>query len=77
MAGKFRKPEQRLRYFVHLCSGKKQDEASGGIQPKYKLESMKIIMEFPKPNPKDGETEGALPESERKQVSSCGLFDML
>jgi hypothetical protein len=72
MAAKFRKPEQRLRYFTHLCAGKKKDEASGGLQPAYKLESMKIIMEFPKS--KDPEAEGALPESERKQVRPSALF---
>lgn len=50
--------EHVLRYAVHW--------APGNPQPAYKLEGMKIIMEFPKP--KNPEEAGAMPEVERKQV---------
>jgi hypothetical protein len=42
---------------------------AGNPQPAYKLEGMKIIMEFPKP--KNPEEAGAMQEVERKQVTTC------
>jgi hypothetical protein len=40
--------------------------AAGNPQPAYKLDGMKIVMEFPKP--KNPDEAGAMPEVERKQV---------
>lgn len=39
---------------------------TGNPQPAYKIEGMKILMEFP--TPKDPDQAGAMPEVERKQV---------
>jgi hypothetical protein len=39
---------------------------AGNPQPAYKLDGMKIMMEFPKP--KNPDEAGAMPEVERKQV---------
>ncbi|WIA28234.1 hypothetical protein OEZ86_010790 [Tetradesmus obliquus] len=60
-----RKPQARLRHFVGACASKRFDDAGGNPQPAYKLEGMKIIMEFPKP--KNPDEAGAMPEVERKQ----------
>jgi hypothetical protein len=40
---------------------------TGNPQPAYKLDGMKILMEFPKP--KDPEAAGAMAEVDRKQAS--------
>ncbi|KAF6257604.1 hypothetical protein COO60DRAFT_1622218 [Scenedesmus sp. NREL 46B-D3] len=60
-----RKPQARLRHFVAACASKRFDDAGGNPQPAYKLEGMKIMLEFPKP--KNPEEAGAMPEVERKQ----------
>lgn len=57
-------PDKRLRYIVGMCASKRMDEATGAPQPAYKMDGMKIMLEFPKPK---NEEEG--PEAgERKQV---------
>lgn len=63
------KPEARLKYFTALCGGKRHDDRSGAPQPAYRLDSMKIIMEFPKP--KDPSAADAMPEAERRQELSA------
>jgi hypothetical protein len=40
---------------------------TGNPQPAYKLEGMKILMEFPKPKDEE-QAANAMPEVERKQV---------
>ncbi|KAG2501690.1 hypothetical protein HYH03_000192 [Edaphochlamys debaryana] len=57
-------PEKRLRYFVHLCQGKKLDEATGNPQPSYRLDGLKIMAEFPKLK---GDEEQEQDNVERKQ----------
>ena len=58
-------PDKRLRHIVAMCGHKRMDEATGASQPAYKMDGMKIMMEFPKPK---NEEEG--PETgERKQVT--------
>lgn len=57
--------EKRLRYFVHLCQGKKLDEATGNPQPSYRLDGLKIMAEFPKIK---GDEEQEQDNVERKQV---------
>eukprot|EP00879_Flechtneria_rotunda_P006150 GHRR01006467.1.p1 GENE.GHRR01006467.1~~GHRR01006467.1.p1 ORF type:complete len:1335 (+),score=429.51 GHRR01006467.1:359-4363(+) len=64
-----RKPQARLRHFVAACASKRFDDAGGNPQPSYKLEAMKILMEFPKP--KDPEAAGAMADVERKQELSA------
>ena len=44
-----RNPEQRLRAFLALCGSKRFDEETGAPQPAYKMDSMRIMAEFPKP----------------------------
>ena len=44
-----RNPEQRLRAFLALCGGKRFDEETGAPQPAYRMDSMRIMAEFPKP----------------------------
>ena len=44
-----RNPEQRLRAFLALCGGRRFDEETGAPQPAYKMDSMRIMAEFPKP----------------------------
>jgi hypothetical protein len=51
---------------VCVCLPCVQLLTAGNPQPAYKMEGMKIIMEFPKP--KNPEEAGAMPEVERKQV---------
>lgn len=61
-------PDKRLRYIVGMCASKRMDEATGAPQPAYKMDGMKIMLEFPKPK---NEEEG--PEAgERKQVCAEG-----
>ncbi|GAX77905.1 hypothetical protein CEUSTIGMA_g5347.t1 [Chlamydomonas eustigma] len=56
-------PDKKLRYIVGMCGHKRMDEATGAPQPAYKMEGMKIMMEFPKPkNDSEGPDMG-----ERKQ----------
>ena len=49
-----RNPEQRLRAFLQLCGSKRFDEETGAPQPAYKLDSMRIMAEFPKPKVRAG-----------------------
>lgn len=54
---------------------------SGNPQPAYKLEGMKILMEFPKPKDEE-QMANAMPEVERKQVSlltrrHCALCSLI
>ena len=44
-----RNPEQRLRAFLALCGSRRFDEETGAPQPAYKMDSMRIMAEFPKP----------------------------
>eukprot|EP00877_Chromochloris_zofingiensis_P013598 jgi/Chrzof1/8492/Cz03g13040.t1 len=75
-AMRLKKPEARLRFFTNASAGKRHDDASGGSQPSYKLESMKIIMEFPKP--KNPDEQNAIPENERKQeLSAAKCYEIL
>ncbi|KAF8072459.1 NRPB1 [Scenedesmus sp. PABB004] len=64
-----RKPQARLRHFVGACASKRYDDAGGNPQPAYKLEGVKILMEFPKP--KDEEAASAMAEVDRKQELSA------
>lgn len=48
-ASRIREPEQRLRAFLALCGSKRFDEETGAPQPQYKLETMRIMAEFPRP----------------------------
>jgi hypothetical protein len=50
-----------------LCCGVVWCGATGNPQPAYKLEGMKILMEFPKPKDEE-QAANAMPEVERKQV---------
>ncbi|KAL3142999.1 DNA-directed RNA polymerase II subunit rpb1 [Trebouxia sp. C0009 RCD-2024] len=60
-----RKPEAKLRIILGACQGVTKDEASGAPQPKYRLDGLRIMMEFPKP--KDDEEQAAENITERKQ----------
>jgi DNA-directed RNA polymerase beta' subunit len=44
-----RNPEQRLRAFLALCGSKRFDEETGAPQPAYRMDSMRLMAEFPKP----------------------------
>lgn len=65
MAIKARKPEQRLRAFLGHCQGRKECPYTNAPQPSYRMDGMKIMMEFPKPK-----TDDDLPpeQADRKQV---------
>ena len=69
-----RKPEQRLRAFLALCGGKRVCDFTGGPQPQYRLESMRIMAEFPKPKDDDDLAPEAASEIERKQA--CNGSDL-
>lgn len=72
------KPEARLRYFTALCASKRVDEATGAPQPSYRLEGVKIVLEFPKPKNADDPIASQIPESERRQeLSAARCYDIL
>ncbi|KAG1671615.1 hypothetical protein FOA52_006846 [Chlamydomonas sp. UWO 241] len=64
---RIRDPERRLRHLVGMCASKRVDEATGAPQPAYKMDSMKIMLEFPKPKNEEEEPE----TGERKQELSA------
>ena len=61
-----KKPEQRLRTFLGFCQPKKECPYTNAPQPTYRIDGMRIMMEFPKPKADDD-----LPaeQADRKQVS--------
>jgi hypothetical protein len=66
---RIKKPETRLRFFVAACGGKRVDESTGNPQPAYRLDKMKIMMEFAKPKAASAEaTDQQADVGERKQV---------
>ncbi|KAL0051000.1 hypothetical protein WJX82_000334 [Trebouxia sp. C0006] len=65
IAQRARKPEAKLRTILSACQGVTKDELSGAPQPKYRLDGLRIMMEFPKP--KDDEEQAAENITERKQ----------
>lgn len=67
-------PEKRLRAIVAMCANKRVDEATGGLQPSYRLTGIRIDMEFPKPkNEDDGPETG-----ERKQeLTAAHAYEIL
>lgn len=72
-----RKPAARLRHFLTACAHKRWDDAGGNPQPAYKLEGMKILMEFPKPKDEE-QAATAMPEVERKQeLSALACYKIL
>ncbi len=60
-----RNPEARLRAFLALCGGKRVCEHTGGPQPQYRMDGMRIMAEFPKP--KDDDAAESVADVERKQ----------
>ena len=60
-----RAPEARLRAFLALCGSKRVCEHTGGPQPAYRVDGMRIMAEFPKPKDDDGTDSFA--DVERKQ----------
>ena len=74
LAVRSRNPESKLRIVLKACSTKSADDRTGAPQPKYRIDGMKIMMEFPKPKGQDDEM-GAEAITERKQVSTR-LFGM-
>ena len=60
-----RSPEARLRAFLALCGSKRVCEHTGGPQPAYRVDGMRIMAEFPKPKDDDGMDSFA--DVERKQ----------
>ena len=60
-----RNPEQRLRAFLHICQGKKECPYTNAPQPTYRLDGLKIMMEFPKPK---GDEDAPPDTGDRKQV---------
>ena len=60
-----RAPEARLRAFLALCGSKRVCEHTGGPQPAYRVDGMRIMAEFPKPKDDDGMDSFA--DVERKQ----------
>ena len=72
LAVRSRNPQSKLRIVLKACSTKSADDRTGAPQPKYRIDGMKIMMEFPKPNGQDDEM-GAEAITERKQVGT-GCF---
>lgn len=70
LAMRAKKPEQRLRTFLGFCQPKKECPYTNAPQPTYRMDGMKIMMEFPKPKADDD-----LPpeQADRKQVLSCSI----
>jgi hypothetical protein len=60
-----RNPEARLRAFLALCGAKRVCEHTGGPQPQYRMDGMRIMAEFPKP--KDDDAAESVADVERKQ----------
>lgn len=65
-----RSPEARLRAFLALCGSKRVCEHTGGPQPAYRVDGMRIMAEFPKPKDDDGMDSFA--DVERKQEVRWG-----
>jgi hypothetical protein len=70
---RIRNAESRLRYFVGLCSSKRLDEATGNLQPAYRYDAMRVMLEWPAPKASAADGGELHPEQqgERKQVR-CG-----
>ncbi len=66
---RIRSPEARLRYFSNTCAGKKTCEVSGAPLPVYRVDGLKVMMEFPKP--KGDAADAAEATGDRKQVRCC------
>ena len=66
-----RNPEQRLRAFLHHCQGKRECPYTNAPQPLYRLDGVKISLEFPKPKSEDDAPAEA---GDRKQAWSCALL---
>jgi hypothetical protein len=47
-AMRVRNPEARLRAFLAICGSMRTDD-SGGQQPKYRMDTFRIMAEFEKP----------------------------
>ncbi|KAK9843436.1 hypothetical protein WJX81_002541 [Elliptochloris bilobata] len=60
-----RSPEARLRAFLNLCASKRVCEHTGGPQPAYKMDGMRIMADFPKP--RDDDAMESVADVERKQ----------
>ena len=60
-----RNPELRLKAFLALCGSKRVCEHTGGPQPQYRMDGMRIMAEFPKP--KDDDALESVADVERKQ----------
>ena len=60
-----RNPEQRLRAFLHHCQGKRECPYTNAPQPVYRLDGVKISLEFPKPKSDD---DAPAETGDRKQV---------
>jgi len=63
-----RNPEQRLRAFLHHCQGKRECPYTNAPQPVYRLDGVKISLEFPKPKSDD---DAPAETGDRKQARSC------
>lgn len=50
---RIRRPERRLHRLAQECGSKKKCERTGAAQPKYKMEGIRIIAEFPTPKKTD------------------------
>ena len=70
-----RNPEQRLRAFLHHCQGKRECPYTNAPQPIYRLDGVKISLEFPKPKSDD---DAPAETGDRKQVpASADWFGFL
>ena len=65
LAMRAKKPEQRLRTFLGFCQPKKECPYTNAPQPMYRIDGMRIMMEFPKPKADD---EMPAEQADRKQV---------
>eukprot|EP00798_Chlamydomonas_sp_ICE-L_P031184 gene31184-6328_t len=71
---KIKSSDARLRHFVGACSNKRMDEATGNLQPAYKMDGMKIMCEFPKPK---GEEEGTDNGERKQELTAARAHDIL
>ena len=72
LAMRAKKPEQRLRTFLGFCQPKKECPYTNAPQPMYRIDGMRIMMEFPKPKADD---DMPAEQADRKQVR--GTYDRL
>jgi hypothetical protein len=71
LAMRAKKPEQRLRTFLGFCQPKKECPYTNAPQPMYRMDGMRIMMEFPKPKADDD-----LPaeQADCKQVQNTAML---